>query len=237
MKIAAAVYEFKNNDVRHNICKVKAALEEAKDRADIVFFGETFLQGFDALNWNFENDKNIAIVQSDPIMNEICDMSKECGVDIGIGYLELYNDAIYSSYGIIIQGNLKYNYRRISDGWREVSLTDDHYREGNEVLKFNYKGKDVIIALCGDLWVCPEKFKDYNNDILIWPVYVNFALDEWANEEVDYLERAATISDHTLLVNSVSSNPVSHGGGFYFEKGKIAERFPYDCEGILIVEV
>ena len=45
----------------------------------------------------------------------------------------------------------------------------------------------MTVALCGDLWIYPESFR--SRGFLIWPVYVNFDLDE--SESGEYAKQAA----------------------------------------------
>ena len=60
MRIGLAAYKFINNDIEFNINQIEKALQSANN-IDMLCFGEAFLQGFDAFNWNYDNDKNIAI--------------------------------------------------------------------------------------------------------------------------------------------------------------------------------
>ena len=39
------------------------------------------------------------------------------------------------------------------------------------------------------------------------------------------------------MVNSISENPVSHGGTFDFKDGIIINKLPYNKEDVLIVEL
>lgn len=234
MKIGLAAYKFINNDIDFNISQIEKALQTFNN-IDIICFGEAFLQGFDAFNWNYDNDKDIAISKESNIMKRLEQMSKDYNRDLAFGYLEIDNDNLYSSYAIIIDGELTYNYRRITVGWKEYSLTDYHYKEGNEVLMFNYKGHNITIALCGDMWECPENFK--SNDLLIWPVYVNFTIEEWKDEEIEYAKQALLACNNTLMINSLSENPDCYGGCFYFKDGQIKEKLKYNIEGILTIEI
>ena len=233
MILGLVSYKFINNDMQFNISQIEKAIKQSRD-IDILCFGEAFLQGFDTFNWNYEHDKVIAISKDSATMKRLEQISKDYNIDLAFGYLEIDNEDLYSSYAIIIDGKLTYNYRRISLGWKEVSLTDYHYKEGNEVVEFNYKGHNVVIALCGDMWEYPEKFK--SNDLLLWPVYVNFSLDEWKNEEIEYAKQALIACKNTLMINSLSENPDCYGGCFYFKDGQIKEKLDYNIEGILIIE-
>ena len=79
--------------------------------------------------------------------------------------------------------------------------------------------------------------KFITNRIVLWPVYVNFSLDEWPQEEIEYAQQAEKISERVLMANSLSDDPVSHGGTFVFKKGIILSKLQYDVEDILIVEL
>ena len=72
-------------------------------------------------------------------------------------------ETLYSSCAVVIGGELKHNYRRISRGWKEFNRTDAHYREGVETLEFAYHGQKLMLALqvFGILIYC------HNNDKLI----------------------------------------------------------------------
>ena len=79
--------------------------------------------------------------------------------------------------------------------------------------------------------------KFITNRIVLWPVYVNFSLDEWPQEEIEYAQQAEKISERVLMANSLSDDPVSHGGTFVFKEGIILNKLQYDVEDILIVEL
>ncbi len=235
MKIALASVQFINNDINHNKNQILKYMNLAKENnSDLVCFGESFLQGFDGLNWNYNNDINIAIEIFDNIINEILNYSKEINIDVIFGYFEKDKNNIYSSCLFIENGSIKYNYRRISKGWKVVSKTNEYYKEGDEIKVINYKSKNIVIALCGDLWDCPDKFK-LNQDITIWPVYVNFTKEEWNEELEDYTKQANKVSNKTLLINSISNNPKSLGGSFYFKNGLVEDKLEFAKEDILII--
>ena len=235
MKIGLAVYKFENNDIEFNISQIEKAIQQSQRNVELLCFGETFLQGFDSLTWDYKTDKDTAITQDSRIMQRLCDLSVQYQIDLLFGYVEREKGAIYSSCAVIAQGHLIHNYRRISKNWKEYSRTDSHYCEGTTTGEFLYHGKKIMIALCGDLWLFPERFK--TDDLLIWPVYVNFDMEEWQNYEHEYAEQALLACPKTLMVNSITDDPVSHGNAFYFLNGRIEQKFYYDTEGVLIVEV
>ena len=159
MKIGLVSYEFKNNEIAFNLAQIERAMKAARGKVDMLCFGETFLQGFDALNWEYDSDKNIAISTDSDIMRRLCGMTATYRADLLFGYIEKSGDGLYSSCAVIENGVLTCNYRRISRGWKEYTRTDEHYKEGTDANGFLYRGEPVKIALCGDLWEYPERFK------------------------------------------------------------------------------
>lgn len=237
MKIGLVSYEFKNGKIEYNIKKIEKAINSANGKVDLLCFGETFLQGFDSLSWNYEIDKNIAITIDSFIMQKLKKLSEKYKIDLGIGYIEREKEKIYSSYVVIEKGKIIHNYRRITKNWKEYSITDEHYCEGEISDTFIYKDRKFKISLCGDMWICPEKFK--TNGILLWPVYCNFTKEEWENtEQSDYAKQSKLASDNVFLVNSITKDePISVGGAYYFKNGKIKKKLELEKEDILIVEI
>lgn len=234
MKIGLAAYRFINNDVEYNLSQIKKALKSSKGKVDLLCFGEAFLQGFDSLTWNYESDKEAAISADSAEMKKLRRWSREFDAAILLGYIEKEKDKIYSSCAVLYEGEMIFNYRRISVGWKESSKTDGHYREGESIRSFTLKDREISIALCGDLWEYPDRFKTEN--LLIWPVYVNYSPDEWSVEEKEYALHAESIAKDVLMINSISDDPVSHGGAFHFKEGKTVHKADFDSEEILIID-
>lgn len=235
MKIGLAAYEFINGDMEHNIAQVEKGLKLAHGRVDLLCFGEAFLQGFDSLCWEYEADRQTAVSVDSEAMGKLCDLSRRYQTDLLIGYMEKSGEALYSSCAVIVEGKLAHNYRRVSKGWKDYTMTDGHYQEGNETVGFCYRGRTVQIALCGDLWDFPERFK--TSGLLIWPIYVNFSEEDWAQQEPEYARQAQLAARQTLMVNSLSHDPDSCGGAFWFVDGKTESKLDFNKEEILIVEV
>lgn len=62
MKIGLASYECRMNDIGFNLKQIEKAIVESKD-ADLVCFGEAFLQGFAAVTSDYEMDIKMAVEQ------------------------------------------------------------------------------------------------------------------------------------------------------------------------------
>lgn len=232
MKIGLASYECRMNDIGFNLGQIERALEKSEG-ADLVCFGEAFLQGFSAVTSDYAKDIELAAEQDSPPMAKIGEMSLKYRKAVMVGYIEKDGRDIYSSYALIENGCVIHNYRRISKNWKDYDITNEHYKEGKDTSPFMFHGVEMSVALCGDLWIYPTAF--HSRGILIWPVYVNFDLDE--NESCEYAKQAAKACGKTLLVNPLSEEPLSCGGAFLFVSGKIEKRLELDTEGVLIAEV
>ena len=236
MRIGLVSYRCENRNIAFNMKQIEHAMRCSEGKVDLLCFGEAFLQGFDALCWNYEADKAIALELSSETISRLRNWTIQYGISLITGYIEKDKEKLYSSCVVISNGEIVHNYRRISKGWKENSKTDDHYCEGNETGPFYLQGKAVTLALCGDLWEFPDRFG--KNQLLIWPVYVNYTIEEWNHGALDeYAAQAALAADDVLMINSIDNDPVNHGGSFRFHNGKTVARIPFDQEGILIVDI
>jgi len=241
MKIGLATVECKNGNIDFNLKQILLYLQKAASRKiDFLFFGESFLQGFDSLVWNFEEDKEKAVSKKSAVIELIKNEAYILDIGVGFGYFELYNESIYSSYLVISnKGNEIVNYRRMSMGWRESNFADQQYQEGSEICIFSIDNYDFTIALCGDLWdekTCGLFLNEkVSHSTIIWPVYVDYSLQEWVRELKNYQERALLFSDNVCLVNNITKTR-SVGGAFYFNKFD-NQMLDFDIEDILLVEI
>ena len=237
MKIALASAKVVDKDISFNITQMDRFMQEAKaQKAELVCFGESFLQGFNALVWDFEEDKNMAVSTDSSVFEAICGLSRKHEIDVLFGYIEREGEILYSSCALIGDGKLCQNYRRISRGWKEYWKTDDHYREGDAVPVFEYRGKRCAIGLCGDLWDYPERFA-LEQEILFWPVYCGWTEEEWyGGENESYARQAHLCCPDTLYIDSLCDGD-AFGGAFWFAEGKIKAELPFKKEGLLIIDI
>ena len=236
MRIGLVSYRCENRNTAFNMKQIELAMQRAEGKADLLCFGEAFLQGFDALCWDYEADQTIALDLSSETISQLRRWTVQYGISLLVGYIEKDDGKLYSSCVVISDGGIVHNYRRISRGWKEYAITDGHYCEGNETGAFQLHGKKINLALCGDLWHCPDRFR--TNHLLIWPVYVNYTTDAWHQGVLDeYAAQAALVAKDVLMINPIDNDPVNHGGSFHFRHGKTAAYIPFDQEGILFVEI
>ena len=236
MRIGLVSYRCRNRDLAFNLSQIERAMREARGKADLLCFGEAFLQGFDSLVWKYETDTQTAVsMQSVPIQ-QIRQWTLQYGVSLLTGYIEKDSDRLYSSCLVLAEGEIVQNYRRISKGWKEYSKTDGHYCEGTEVKAFTVNGTEMMLALCGDLWDFPDCFR--TNQLLVWPVYVGYTPEEWENGVLqEYAGQAALAAETTVMINPLDDNPRNYGGAFVFQKGKVVARTAFDREQILYTDV
>ncbi|WP_253677388.1 hypothetical protein [Treponema sp. OMZ 788] len=69
MKIGLCASENKNNDIDFNISQIEGFIEKTKsEKPDLLLFGESFLQGFDSLCFEYKKDILTALqINSEPI--------------------------------------------------------------------------------------------------------------------------------------------------------------------------
>lgn len=245
MKIALASARVRNNDVPFNLAQMRKYMLQAKaQNADLICFGESFLQGFDAFSWEYEKDRAIALSVEDDLFRQLIHESAELGIDLLFGFLERDDQTLYSSCALLGNGRIIRLYRRVSVGWKESTRTDDHYREGDTVEAFDYRGKKCLIALCGDLWdVTAPRFRQ-NQELTFWPLYISFSEDEWygaENERQQYADKAEELGGNVLMINSMDDPATSEspalGGCYWFVSGTVKAELPLGSEGMLVVEV
>ena len=97
MKIALAAVGFYERDIEYNRNKILKCLKENSGKAELILFGETFLQGFEVLDWKYETDQHMALSVSDSNIQMIRKAAEENALAVSFGFLEKAEDKIYSS--------------------------------------------------------------------------------------------------------------------------------------------
>ncbi len=237
MKIALAPVKVKNKNITFNMSQIKHYMQQAKENnAILICFGESYLQGFNCLTWNYDEDCKIAISTHSPKFQLLLNFTKDIGIDLLIGFYELDNNSIYSSCALLSNGKIIHKYRRISEGWKNTSKADEHYKDEDRVTCFAYHDKEYLLALCGDVWDQPERFS-LGQDLFFWLVYVGWTKAEWNSSEKNaYVKQAKCCCKTTLYVNSICTNN-ANGGAALLMDGTIQAKVPMNTEKLLIVEI
>lgn len=244
MKCALASMGFINEDLQYNKQVIIDTMKTCSAKADIVLFGEAFLQGFYGVNFDAEHDAQIAISQDSPIIEEICKIAKQCSIGVSLGFIEKEEERFYSSQITIdTDGTVIDIYRRVSPGWKEA-FANEQYQEGDGFHEFYFMGKKIVIGLCGDLWYDEHvnKVKRLCPDVVFWPVYTDFVSSVWnTSEKYEYAAQANKLCDKVLYVNSVCKDrdeiEFAKGGAAFFDNGEIRNEVPSGEEAVLIVEI
>lgn len=245
MKIALASVPVKNRDIEFNLHAMLGAIKDCSGKADLILFGESVLQGFDSLCWDYETDRRMAVSLTDAPIRRICEAARENRIAVSFGFIQHGGGVLYSSQVFIgADGELVNVFHRVSIGWKEYTKTDSHYLEGQRFEAFSYGGKTFATGLCGDLWTegRPEEMKALNADIVLWPLWRDCEAGRW-NESIkhEYAEQAALCGRDVLLVNpfcvDTDAEGYAPGGSAHFRDGKIITEYPAGTPGILLVEV
>lgn len=244
MRCALAALEFVNNDTERNLQTILLAMQQYAGRADLIVFGEAFLQGFDAADFDPSHDRLIAITTDDPIVQQLCEAARRCRLAVSFGFIEQDGCYFYSSQLTIdATGDITDHYRRVSPGWK-LPHAGERYREGGGFHTFPFCGKRVAVGLCGDLWYDEniDALCRLAPDVVLWPVYTDFTPQEWNDaERLEYAAQAGRLATDVLYVNSVCSDPgiegKAMGGAAHFRSGEIIADIPSGGAGVLLVDI
>ncbi|MGI5066276.1 carbon-nitrogen hydrolase family protein [Treponema putidum] len=243
MKIGLCASENKNDDIDFNISQIENFVKKTRhEKPDILLFGESFLQGFDSLCFEYKKDILTALqINSEPIA-KIRSISKKEKTGIGFGFIENDHGAIFSSYMIIGKnGEMICLYKRVSQGWR-IDGTCADYREGKDFFEFDFEDKRLAVFICGDLWEDKllEPIITLNPDVFLWPVFCSYTKEEWQNGEASaYAERTAILDKPVLFINSLveENSPAVGGGAFVWHHGNLVKEVPMGKTGFLVYEI
>ncbi|XMB86763.1 hypothetical protein RJG79_02940 [Mycoplasmatota bacterium WC44] len=233
MKIGLANKKFINNNIgenRNTICKVL----ETNKGLDMIFFGEAFLNGFDGLTWDIDKDVKIVEEAISISLDKIKEVCIETSIGVGFGYFEVNLGNIYCSYIVIDkEGNVITNYRRQSSGWK-IPNVSNKYKEGTDGVSFNVDNHYFDILLCGDGWDNDILNRYGKNNILLWPLYVNFDI---YSDIQSYIGRIKEKYNTVLIIGSLSDNPVSEGGSFVIKNSELVTSTTKNEESVLLVDL
>ncbi len=244
MKCALAAVGFINEDVLYNKNVIITTMIKYAKKADIVLFGEAFLQGFYGAKFIPEQDETIAIAKDDSTIKEICSIASQYSIAVSFGFIEKEEEKFYSSQIMIdSDGQVLELYRRVSPGWKE-EFADERYCEGKVFHTFNFMGQKITVGLCGDLWFDEniEAINELKPEVVFWPVYTDYSPEEWnTTVKLEYAVQAGKLPCKVLYVNSVcldkEEEEIARGGAALFENGCIVKEIPSGEENVLIVEV
>lgn len=244
MKFALAAVGFINEDIEHNKKVIINCMEQYAGYADVVIFGEAFLQGFYGATFSESHDVSIAIEKDSETIREISTIAREHSIAVSFGFIEKEDDLFFSSQITIDKnGHVIDLYRRVSPGWKEA-FASAKYCEGRHFHTFLFEEKKVVIGLCGDLWFDDniKEIRDLAPDIVWWPVYTDYKYNEWNSTiKHEYAQQAEKLGKPVFYVNSLcidkaNEEVIAKGGACLFSNGRIACEIESGEAGILVVE-
>ncbi len=238
MRIALISAKIEDCQVARQLQQIKYYLRHVD--ADLLCFGESFLQGMDGIRFQYEHDRQIALTVDAQPIQQLQTLAKNEGKALSFGMIEREGKTLYSVNLVIDKNGAIINrYRRQSVGWK-TKEADAHYMEGENFIPFSLEGKRLAVAICGDLWhdEILERTKLLQLDALLWPLYIDYSPTDWETEQYEYAARAAQLPYPVLLINSYSEYAsAAKGGACHFQNGVIAARSPLGGIGILEVEI
>lgn len=238
MRIAISSKQFINNDTEANLNTMFDTMKAAKDLgAEVIVFGEAFLQGFEALKWNYDFDKGIALnIYSEPI-NRLCKTSRKLNLDVIFGYYEKDGTLISSSSLIIERGEPIYNYKRLTKSFNKPSNADRHYYEGQVVEVFEYRHMRCMIASGNDLLSLTDLYSR-NEEILFCPTYEVINSQEEYVSYINKLKEASKKLEHTnvIVVNSKCQDKTL-GGAWHLIDGELINKIDLIKDNIVLINI
>lgn len=230
MKITLAVCETRDHDLEGNFQRMADFVSANKD-ADLIIFGESYLTGFDSINFNYEHDIEIALPVRSAEITRIRKLAKAQSTAIGFGFIENHRGSIYSSYLILDKnGEIADLYRRRSVGWKIPGACAD-YREGQDFHKFTLAGKKFAVMVCGDFWT-DDLLSDLVDldptvDAFLWPSHCSIDLTRDTVDRRDYQERSAILAKPLLFISNYHEiETEKYAAAFVWQQG--VELAAYD---------
>ena len=228
------------NDTSRNVETLSRSMGE-KRGADLLVFGEAFLQGFDGLTWDVEEDKDIALSLQDDVIKVLRGLAEAHSVAVSFGFYEKEQRNIYSSNLCIDKnGDILDVYRRVSKTWTPEHA-GRHYKTGDDFHTFHFMDKKLLVAICGDLWFAEnlDRINELEPDLILWPLYIDYSIEEWSRGEKDeYARQVSGLNAPVLMVNSfLQESKGAVGGAYLFDGGAIKDSLPLGEIGSLTITI
>ncbi len=243
MRIAICSAKQINGDIYTNLRTMEDMVYKAHEsQADLIVFGEAFLQGFDGITFeNYEADLALSLTDVDDPIFRLKMMAVGYDMAIGFGYYERSLGNIYSSYMVINKdGEILTNYRRMSEGWKKKTASDK-YQEGKTLNVFEFMDTKIVVGICGDFWSDDilKHLTTFEYDLVLWPNFNNYTPQQWMNQELGaYRDQCQKIGREVIWINSLNPDPQmpAYGGNFYVIDGKFVVNHPMELAGISIID-
>lgn len=188
------------NDIQKNLKVILNEMKETKD-VDLILFNEGYLQGFDAFNFEYKHDVEIARFQNSIEFASIKDVLKGKDLAIGLGYYENFKGGLYNSYMVLGKdGQDIINYRTNSKNWKTKNACAD-YREGEKLYSFKINDNEIGVLNSFDLLDEANLSKLINMDaeVDIFCCMGNLSKEEFKERKSEFLN-VSEIFDKPILL-------------------------------------
>ena len=249
MKVALAIIRVAGNKVQNLSAMLEAIHEAAKNKADLVVFGEAVLTGL-INNDDPTHDIRIGEPVPGPTVGVLGQFAKDAGIYVAAGMLERDGNCLYDTAVLIgPDGQVVLKYRRITPGWHGPNADSSVYRQGESIPRVETPLGSFAFLVCGDLFdeSLTDQVRGLNVDWLPFPFARCFddgAYDErrWDREErVEYARCTAKTGAVCLMVNYLADKELdggSFGGAMIVGRdGSILAEMPLGEPGLLLVDV
>lgn len=240
MKLVLCAGEMDNNKLDIQVNRIEKYMKLNRC-VDFLVFGESYLNGFDGLTWDYKIDIDRAISLEDDLIGKIQEMCLFYSSGLSFSFIERLENNLYCSNLVIDRkGNIIDLFRRKSPGWKDTSA-GPNYCEGKDFHTFNYKDKRILVAICGDLWFDENiaRINELEADLIFWPLYIDYLKDQWDKEaKFDYREQTSKSKASVFMVNSYMEGlDTAKGGAYFFEGGLIIQELALGKAGSLEIEI
>jgi len=189
MKITLCQLNYIVGDLKGNEQKIIAAIQKAKDeKSDLVVFSELSISGYppkDLLEYPSFTKR------SDAVLEQLKKHSKDICIIVGSPiYKVKAGKNLHNSAIVILDGEIVKQYNKWLLPTYDVFDEYRYFEKGNSSPLFKYKGKNIAITICEDIW--DEEFDK---------LYPNAPLD--------------SIKEHIDVIVNLSASPFNYT---HFEK-------------------
>lgn len=117
MRILLASAPVINREIKFNLQTLLEYMKAYRGKVELIVFGESILQGFECLCWDYEKDRSVGIALEDAPVRRIRAAAKEYRLAISFGMIERRGDHLYSAQLTIgADGELVNLFHRVSVG-------------------------------------------------------------------------------------------------------------------------
>ena len=202
LKIALAQINLLVGGIKANKIKIIQTAEHARDlmAADVVVFPELSVTGYPPedllLRPDFIKNANQAV----------SDIAKAVqGIDIVLGFPELYDGNLYNSAAILRDGQILTRYRKNVLPNFGVFDEQRYFKSADQISLFSVKGHSIALTICEDIWQkgLIEKNKQAGADLILTLNASPFHAEKIHQREEIVCQQAKQAEIPLVYVNSI----------------------------------